>query len=133
MNKRLQANKRDVNLGPLPVALINRVLGYELEAGDLVLKFAAQIHAEKRHPEEFSVMFPALAEVLASALYVGDDHNNPNKIELIGKIQNRDQFILIAVTIEVDNDGSYKVVSFYPVSQNKIQNRREKGFLKLLI
>lgn len=123
---------RNIALGPLPIDAINKALGLELDPGELVLKPSAQAHAAKRHPEEYPVILPHLPEVLASALYVGDDHHNSGKIELIGRIQDLDQFILIAVLIEVDAKGFYSVTSFYPVSQQKIQGRREKGFLKRL-
>ena len=118
---------RNIPIGPLPVTAINRALGLELEEGELVLKSAAQVHAANRHPEEYQVILPCLSEVLASALYVGDDHDNAGKIELIGRIREIDLFILIAIIIEVDAKGFYSVASFYPVSQPKIQGRRDKG------
>jgi phage-Barnase-EndoU-ColicinE5/D-RelE like nuclease3 len=133
LSSKTRRDNRTIVLGPLPVDSINRVLGLELEAGQLILKSAAQVHAANRHPEEYPVILPCLPEVLSSALYVGDDHGNAGKIELIGRIRELDQFILIAVIIEVDPNGFYSVASFYPVSQTKIQGRREKGFLVRLV
>jgi phage-Barnase-EndoU-ColicinE5/D-RelE like nuclease3 len=125
--------RRNIPIGPMPVDAINKALGLELEAGELMLKPAAQVHAANHHTEEYPVILPCLPEVLASALYVGDDHGNAGKIELIGRIRELDQFILIAVIIEVDAKGFYSVASFYPVSKTKIQGRREKGFLVRLV
>lgn len=132
MDRKHRSNPRDIVLGPLPVDAINKALGLELERGNLILKFAAQVHANKRHPKEYASIFPKLTEVLSNCLYVGDDHKNHDKFELIGKIHELNQFILIAITITIDEGGNYRVASFYPVAKDKIQKRREKGYLKIM-
>ena len=37
--------------------------------------------------------------------------------------------LLVALVIEPDAQGRYSVSSFYPVSERRIENRRQKGFL----
>ena len=63
-------------------------------------------------------------------MYVGDDHKNDG-IELVGRPVGTSTWTLIAVTVEKDKQGRYNVASFYPVSESKIQNRRQRGFLQV--
>jgi hypothetical protein len=119
-------------LGPLPVDDINCTLGLELEPGQVVLTGGAQIHAMREHPIEYPICLPHLASVIIEPVYVGDDFDNPGKIEIIGFVPQISGHVLIAVGIERNKDGNFHVRSFYPVSRQKIQNRREKGFLRQL-
>ena len=70
-----------LELGPLPIDTINCTMGTELEPGDVVFSSAAQVHAARRHPTEYSQCLPHLAKVICNPLYIGDDHKNPGKIE----------------------------------------------------
>jgi hypothetical protein len=100
-----------------------------LDAGDLVLSRGAQAHAAKKHPNDFGRLLPHLGAVVANPLYVGDDHRNGGKIELIGKLPGETSFLLVAVIVELDSYGRYHVASFYPLADEKVQSRRTKGFL----
>lgn len=124
--------KSDIILGPLPVNILNKVLGLELEEGSVVVTGATQKHAQKRHPNEYDILLPHLASIIRNPLYVGDDFKNQGKIEIIGKPKGLAQFALIALSIRRDQHGHYHVVSFYPVSAMKITNRKEKGFLHIV-
>lgn len=64
---------------------------------------------------------------------MGDDHRNPDKIELIGRIAAVDGFVLIAVSLSRDSLGRYSVASFYEISEKKIQSRKERGFLRIAL
>ncbi|MEG3162957.1 hypothetical protein U1763_20965 [Sphingomonas sp. LB2R24] len=118
--------------GELPVDLINRILDLELDPGVVVMPINAQKHALKRHPEEFPVYFPHVAAVVQSPLYVRDDFKNDGKIELVGQPLGAPNALLVAIEITLDAAGRYNVTSFYPISEQKIANRREKGTLKLM-
>ncbi|ATQ67638.1 MULTISPECIES: hypothetical protein [Methylosinus] len=130
MKKKHAAKIPDLILGPLPVEMINRVLGYELDPGDVILSRGAQIHASRRHPDEYPVIQPHVSAVVTAPLYVGDDINNHGKIELVGRIVAAGAIILVAVNIEPDARGRYHIASFYRISEQKVQSRREKGHLK---
>lgn len=117
-------------LCPLPCDLINHTLKMELAEGEVVLTRAAQIHAHRRHPEEFPLCFPHLAEVIADPLYVGDDFDNAG-IELVRRVPTINQYMLVAVRLEINAAGQYEIASFYTVSEKKIESRRAKGFLKV--
>lgn len=117
-------------LGAIPTAEVYRATGYELDDGDVILSINAQKHAAKRHPEEYSVCLPHVGAVVNNPLFIGSDHKNLDKIELVSRVRALGSGLLVAVHIEPDNQGRYHVVSFYPISEKKITSRVEKGFLK---
>lgn len=128
-----RSRQPDLILGVLPVAVVNRTIGTELEPGQVVFSRAGQQHAAKRHPEEYPLCLPHLASIIADPFYIGDDLRNPGKIELIGRIAAAGSMVLIAIDIERDADGRYRIASFYRVTDEKMRKRREKGFLKIAL
>ncbi|MBN8532525.1 MAG: hypothetical protein J0L51_00415 [Rhizobiales bacterium] len=128
----LVSKQPDLILGLLPVEDINRTLNLELDAGLVVFSRAAQRHAAARHPSEYPVLQPHVAAILAAPLYLGDDFRNLGKIELIGTAHGLTGFVLVAITVERDEQGHYHVASLYPVSRGKIESRKAKGFLRLV-
>ena len=54
---------------------------------------------------------------------------DPGNFEIVGRVASIDQPILIAITFEKDDDGFYRVVTFYRVSEKKVAGRREKRHL----
>jgi hypothetical protein len=131
VSKRHGPKQPDLIIGPLPVDTINKTIGMELESGDVVFSRAAQTHAARQHPVEYPICQPHLATVVCDPLYIGDDHRNPGKIELIGRVPAVNSFVLAVVAIEKDATGRYHICSFYTVQKEKIESRRQKGFLKV--
>ena len=117
-------------LGALPVESINKTIGTELEPGQVVLSRAGQAHAARRHPNEYPILLPFLNEIIADPMYIGDDRKNSG-IELVGRVNGANSWALVAVTLEPDKKGRYHIASFYPVSDGKVQSRRQRGFLKV--
>jgi hypothetical protein len=120
----------DLILGPLPADVINATIDTELDLGEVILTRGSQAHAAKSHPKEYAVCLPHVASIVTAPLFVGDDTRNPGKIELIGRVAAINSFMLVAVIME-KIDGYYRVASFYPVSEVKIQNRKEKGTIRI--
>lgn len=120
-------------LGPLPVRAINNALDLELDEGDVVMSVNAQKHARRRHPIEFAQCFPHVASIISTPLYVRDDFKNDEKIEMVGKSAGLGDYLLVAVEISLDEDGRYNVVSFYPISEKKVEKRRDSGHLVRII
>ena len=114
----------------MPVKSINDVLALEMAEGDAVMSIRAQVHAQRRHPKDYARCFPHIASIISNPLYVRDDFRNAGKIELVGKPDGLEEFLLVAVEISVDEDGRYNVTSLYPISDKKVEGRREKGHLK---
>lgn len=119
-----------LELGPLPAHKINLTLGLELNAGPVVLTANAQRHAARRHPADYARCLPHVAAVILNPLYIGDDFENFGSIELIGRIVALGSGLLVAVSVTPDARGRYEVRSFYPVSEQKIAGRLDKGFLR---
>lgn len=117
----------------MPTDMLWRTLELELEEGEIVFTRGAQRHAYDRHPDDFALAFEHFQQIVTNPLYVGDDLNNVGKIEFVGRVPVEGGLvhILVAVTVELDRQGRYHVVSFYRVSDAKVQGRRKKGFLKL--
>lgn len=133
MGKRRGVRIVNLHLGPLPIDLVNATLELDLEPGPVLLSRGAQKHALSSHPVEYPICLPHVAAVVAEPLYIGDDLRNPGRIELIGRVPAIGAFLLVAVTIERDIAGRYNVCSFYPISDKKIQPRRERGFLRVAV
>ena len=120
-----------LNFGRLPAELINQTIGTDLTEADVIMSYAAQRHAARRH-REYASCVPFIAAIICNPQYIGDDFKNSG-IELIGYANSSLGYILIAVELEVDKLGRYNVSSVYPVSRSKINNRRTKGFLKIAV
>jgi hypothetical protein len=131
MAKPKREKRKELSLGQLPVAKINKALELELIAGEVVFSVGAQVHAERRHPAEFLLCLPYLAGIIANPLYIGDDHKNPGRIELISRAAAANAMVLVAIKLEPDEAGRYHILSFYTMKAEKIENRRQKGFLKV--
>jgi hypothetical protein len=123
----------DLILGPLPHEAINRALGLDLVPGEVVLTKATQKHVISGHPADYPVLLPHVAAVVLTPMYAGDDHRNGDGFELIGRIAVLNQPLLVAILLKCDDAGRYRVKSFYPVTDAKIQGRKDKGFLKIII
>jgi hypothetical protein len=94
--KKSHLDRPDLVIGPLPHDVINKTLGMELHPGEVIFTRAAQIHAARRHPAEFPHCLPHVGTVVLNPLYIGDDGRNPEKIELIARIQALGQPLLVA-------------------------------------
>lgn len=62
-----------LRLGPLPVGMINKTLGLELDDGEAVVTPSHQVHAAKNHPQDYARCLPHVAAIIANPLYIGDD------------------------------------------------------------
>lgn len=117
--------------GDFPDDIVYKTLQIEAEPGEVVFSVAAQMHANRRHPQDAAVIIPHLSQVIQDPAYVGDDFRNPGKIELVRMIPNTDnRFALVAVTVERDAAGVYHVCSSYLISQSEVDKKRSKGILK---
>lgn len=121
----------DLLLGPLPVDAINRTLGHDLAPGDVIFTGAAQAHAFKHHQAEFQKCLPHVGATVGKPDFLGDDFKNVGKIELIARVPALGGGLLVALIIEPDASGCYGVASCYPISQKKIEGRREKGYVQI--
>lgn len=121
----------DIFPGAIPDDAIYATLEIELEGGDVKFSAPAQRHAYRRHPEDVPLIIPHLSQVISDPMYMGDDHRNPGKIELVRPILGTGKSALVALTIEKnDDDGFYHICSSYLITQSEVDRKRAKGILK---
>jgi len=119
----------ELNLGPLPVDVINRTLGHDLEPGDVIFSSSAQKHAFARHPDDFGKCLPHVGPIVGRPDFLGDDFKNTGAIELVSRVPILGSGVLVAVLIVPDRNRCYRVKSCYPVGYSKIEGRRQSGRL----
>ena len=123
----------DIFPGALPDEDIYRTLELELDPGEVKFSAPAQKHALRRHPNDVPLIVPHLSQIISSPTYLGDDHRNPGKIEVVGRIPGVAGAALIALTIEKNEiDGYYHVCSSYFITQSELDKKRDKGILKVV-
>jgi len=98
-------------------------------AGEVIFSVGAQVHEERR-VQPSSCFACLIAGIIATPLFIGDDHKNPG-IELISRVAAANAMVLVAINLEPDGAGRYHILSLYTVKAEKIENRRQKGFLKV--
>ena len=118
-----------LDLGPLPVAKINSVLGLNLTAADAHFSIRAQSHAQMRHPGDFELCRQYVGRIVAKPDYIGRAPDQVDGFELIGEIPHEKAIILVAIKLRVDHAGRYIIASTYPIDRNKLDRRLRKGFV----
>ncbi len=122
---------RAVSLGPLPVEAINRVLGTELEPGPVRLSAVAHRHMAEEHPDDYAACIAALALAIASPTFVGQAPKHTRNFEIVKRVPRPDRrAVLVAVGIERDDAGEYRVRTCYLVEPEKVEQRRRNGTLR---
>ena len=120
-----------VYLGPLPVDAINRALGTELEPGNARLSATAHKHIAEDHADDYADCLAALPDAIASPTFVGQSPKHRDNFEMIKRVPRRDRkAVLVAVGLEPDERGTYRVRSCYPISAEDVDRRRANGTLK---
>ena len=122
---------RAIPLGPLPVDVINRALGTELEPGHVRLSAAAHQHMAEKHPADYAACIAALASAIASPTFAGQAPNYTRNFEIVKRVPRPDRkAVLVAIGIERDGAGEYRVRSCYLVEPEKVETRRGNGTLR---
>jgi hypothetical protein len=120
-----------LDLGPLPVDLINAVLGTELEPGDVYLSERAHRHMAEDHAADYPYCFPALPALIAAPILIGQAPKRTMNFELFRRVVHPDgKVAMAAVGLVVDEIGRYRVRSCYLVVKEVVDNRRLAGRLK---
>lgn len=126
---------RAFRIGPLPVALINRALGTELEPGDVWVSKACHEHIAVDHPDDYPVIKANLIDILRSPTYAGQDVRKGSGFYLVKRVDpavEGRRHALVAIALEPNMHGTYNVKSAYLIKENDVEKRRQRGVLKLL-
>ena len=120
-------------LGPLPVDLINRTLGTELDPGDAILTANADRHIEKDHFTDYVLVKSSLALVIEEPTYIGQSPRHAGSFELVRRVvgPNGIDIVLAAVTLTRNEFGNYNVHSAYRLTEEKVTARIRRRHLCL--
>ena len=121
MSKRYPA----LDLGPLPVGLINRTLGTDLSPGRVRLSPRAHRHIAEDHPNDYATCMAELPGAIAAPTYIGQAPHHAENIELVKRVRGvQGWMVLVAVSLEADKHGEYRVRSAYLIREAAVQERR---------
>lgn len=120
-----------VPLGNLPVAAINAALGTELEPGPVRLSEAAHRHIAEDHPDVYQDCIAALPQAVAAPTFIGQAPHQGRNFEMVKRVVRPDgRSVLVAVGLQPDDDGTYRVKSCYLISADTVDARRQARTLK---
>jgi hypothetical protein len=120
-----------LDLGPLPVDAVNAVLGTELEPGNVRLSETAHRHMAEDHPDDYAICIASLPYTIAEPSFIGQAPQHTSNFELLRRVNHPDRkSVLVAVGLEMDRSGEYRVRSCYLVAAGTVDNRRRAGRLK---
>ena len=120
-----------LDLGPLPVEIINAVLGTDLDAGGVHLSPRAHQHIAEDHPDDYAVCIAHLRVTIETPTFIGQAPRQTENFELIRRTRNPDgRAVLVAIGLRRDDGARYRVRSCYLVSAETIDQRRRAGRLK---
>ena len=119
-----------IDLGPLPVKMVNDTLDTELEAGNVRLSSQAHRHMAEDHPDDYATCIAALADAVAMPSFIGQAPGHTRNFEMIRRIAREDgRSVLVAIAIDIDGAGEYRVRSCYLVGAETVDSRRRAGRL----
>lgn len=115
-----------IDVGPLPIELVNTVLRCALKPGLVHFSAANQDHAFDRHGEEFLACAPHVAAAVLAPEYIGQSPH----LEGFEMVRRVDQipggYVLVALTLQADEFGRYRVQSVYPINAGALNSRLRK-------
>ncbi|MCP1236497.1 hypothetical protein NKW55_07730 [Gluconobacter kondonii] len=121
-------------LGPLNVEIINRTIETDLLPGDLYLSKQAHWHIAKDHPEDYDACMRAIRCAAERPGLIGQSPKHGDAFEIIVRFRATSSpqlFTLIAIGMERDERGVYRIKSSYSIAETAVENRRRNGHLKI--
>ena len=123
-----------LTLGPLPVVRINRTLGTSLAPGNVTVSKQAHRHIAIDHPIEYPAIMAALANIVASPAFVGQDPKHPHAFYLVEAVTSAvGTHALVAIGFQRSKGGTYKVKSAYALKGSQFAGRLTAGRLMPLL
>jgi hypothetical protein len=115
------------DFGLLPTARINRTIGTELAPGQAYLSSQAHKHIAEDHPQDYAACMAALeAGCVQRPTYAGQAPKHGENFELVCRIRHPDRkAVLIAIGLEPDGAGRYRIRSCYLIASNAVDQRRQ--------
>jgi hypothetical protein len=102
-----------------------------LVEGDVWVSKAAHKHIAEDHPDDYPLIWAALPRLLVSPDYVGEQHKKSDSFYLVTRVP-VDGGVLMAISLEMTEYGTYNLRSAYSIKQTTIDNRRDAGNLHII-
>lgn len=116
-----------LDLGPLPVQLVNAALGTELEPGNVRMSAAAHRHMAEDHPDDYAVCAASLSLAIAEPSFIGQAPEHTSNFEMVRRIRHPDgKAVLAEIGLERDCAGDYRVRSCYLIAAATVDERRRR-------
>ena len=119
---------------PFPHELVGRTLNVELEPGGCYLSTRAQNHIAKDHPTVWPIINAHVEKIVTNPTYIGQSPHHSNSFEMVKRIKiieldehervMREYYVLVAISLEPDQHGDYRILSGYLLSDSQVENRR---------
>lgn len=117
-----------LSLGPLPVDMINRTLNTHLEPGEVRLSAAAHKHIARDHPEDYALVMTEIQNAVRSPNFIGQAPKHGQNFEMIRRTKgSNNSVVLIAIGLDVDDQGDYRIKSAYTIKSESLDQRRKSG------
>ena len=129
---RIKSRFHAVDLGPLPVEIVGSVLRLNLVRGIVHFSAANQEHAFRRHGENFLACLPHVTATILAPEYIGQSTLYPKGFEMVRATDDLSDiggYILVAMTLEIDEVERYIVQSVYPIDRGAVFRRLRKDHL----
>ena len=110
----------------LPVDVVNKVLGLELDPGEVWVSRACHKHIAEDHPDAYAACYHQLDIVISDPSFLGQSPKHNDAIEVIRRLvigQNQ-AIVLAAVSMETNQYRNYNVRSVYLIEQDDLDMRR---------
>lgn len=113
------------------MASINAALGTELEPGPVRLSEAAHRHMAEDHPDDYLDCLTLLPQVVAAPTFIGQAPRHGRNFEMVKRVVRPDgKVVLVAIGLEPDDTGVYRVRSCYLISAETVDKRRQARTLR---
>jgi hypothetical protein len=126
-------------LGDLPHEMINLTLGLELAPGRVYLSALAHRHMATDHPADYPIVINAIKAAVTAPTFLGQAPRHAANFEVIKRVTVTEQdengvvlkrhLVLVAICLEPDEAGCYRIVSGYTIKQEDVDTRRAAGRL----
>jgi hypothetical protein len=113
------------------VAVINRALGTDLAPGNVRLSEQARRPIAEDHPDDYPVCMEWLRVAIAKPAFAGRAPHRRENSEVVRRIARPDgKAVLVAIGLQVDDFGDYRVRTSYRITAQTVDERRRKGRLR---
>ena len=97
-----------LELGQLPVELINATIGTDLIPGIVRLSSAAHRHMAKDHSADYAICRAALREAITIPTFIGQDPSHSRNLVIVKRVGWADgRAVLVAIGLEIGIGATY--------------------------